>query len=142
MHGVTFPKGTDGWSRHQANTLLRQVEEIFHRVDIEALVNGFTDDCVFRFAEQPEQKGRVALRQLFLARLSRQQDYRLKKTCLAIDGNKIANKWEGTWTDKETGKKMAGFGVEVWTMKDGRIAVWDASFNAWEEGVARKSAVM
>jgi hypothetical protein len=25
---------------------------------------------------------------------------------------------------------MKGFGVEVWTLRDGRIAVWEASFNA------------
>jgi hypothetical protein len=24
---------------------------------------------------------------------------------------------------------MKGFGVEVWVMRDGRIAVWDAAFN-------------
>lgn len=136
MHGVTFPKGSDGWSRHQANTLMRAVEDMFHRADIEALVNGFTEDCVFRFAEQPEHKGRVALRRLFLVRLARREDYRLKLTCVAIDGNKLTNKWEDTWTDKASGKKMAGIGLEVWTMRDGKIAVWEAAFNAREEGAA------
>jgi hypothetical protein len=24
---------------------------------------------------------------------------------------------------------MKGFGVEIWVMRDGRIAVWDAAFN-------------
>src|SRR5262245_40594276 len=37
MHGVTFPKGTEGWSRHQANTLLRTIEDLLHRADIEGL---------------------------------------------------------------------------------------------------------
>lgn len=25
---------------------------------------------------------------------------------------------------------MKGFGVEVWTMRDGKIAIWEAAFNA------------
>ena len=53
---------------------------------------------------------------------------------MALDGNVLANTWEGTWTDRETGKAMAGRGVEVWAMRDGMIAVWDAAFNIWEHG--------
>jgi nuclear transport factor 2 (NTF2) superfamily protein len=142
VKAVQFPKGDAAWSRAQAEALLRIVEDMFHRVDIDALVDGFTEDCVFHFAEQPEQRGRAALRALFAARLARQSNYRLRKTCLAIAGNKLANKWEGRWTDKASGTAMAGFGVEVWTMRDGKIAHWDAAFNVWEEGGARKSSVM
>ena len=29
---------------------------------------------------------------------------------------------------------MRGRGVEVWTMRDGKIAVWEAAFNVNEEG--------
>jgi hypothetical protein len=42
----------------------------------------------------------------------------------------MSNIWEGEWEDAATGQRMKGFGVEVWTMRDGRIAVWEASFNA------------
>jgi len=115
---------------------------MFHRRDVDALVNGFTEDCVFRFAEQPEQRGRPALRRFFAARLSRQKDYRLAKTLLALDGNRLANLWEGAWEDARTGKPMRGRGLEVWTMRDGMIAVWDAAFNVWEEGGDRTSAIM
>jgi nuclear transport factor 2 (NTF2) superfamily protein len=138
----TFPDGDRAWTREQANALLRMVEDMFHRVDIEALVAGFTDDCVVRFAEQPEFRGRDALRALFTARLSRQRDYRLTKTLLALDGNVLANLWEGTWQDRNTGKAMSGRGVEVWRMRDGMIAVWDAAFNVWETDGPRRSQVM
>jgi hypothetical protein len=37
---------------------------------------------------------------------------------------------------------MAGRGVEVWRMRDGMIAVWDAAFNVWEQGGQRQSPVM
>ena len=57
-------------------------------------------------------------------------------------GDKIANYWEGWWEDRLTGKEMHGRGVEVWTMRDGMIAVWDAAFNIWEQGGERKSPAM
>ena len=115
---------------------------MFHRVDIDALVHGFTEDCVFRFAEQPERRGRQALREFFAARLARQKNYQLKKTLLALEGNVLANVWEGMWEDRDTGKKMAGRGIEVWRMRDGMIAEWDAAFNVWQEGGPRTSPVM
>jgi hypothetical protein len=29
---------------------------------------------------------------------------------------------------------MQGRGTEFWVVRDGRIALWDATFNAWEKG--------
>ena len=139
---MNFPKGEDAWTKGQVDALLRSVEDMFHRRDVEALVNGFTEDCVVRFSELPERRGRGALRELLTARLARQKSYSLKKTCLALEGNVLANVWEGTWEDRDTGKPMAGRGIEVWTMRDGKIAVWDAAFNVWEQGGERKSPVM
>jgi len=139
---MNFPKGEDAWTKGEVDALLRAVEDMFHRRDVEALVNGFTEDCVVRFSELPERRGRGALRELLTARLARQKSYRLKKTCLALEGNVLANVWEGTWEDRDTGKPMAGRGLEVWTMRDGKIAVWDAAFNVWEQGGERKSPVM
>lgn len=136
-----WPEGETAWTKEQANALLRLVEDMFHRRDIDALVHGFTEDCVFRFAEQPEQRGRDALRQFFAARFSRQQNYRLTKTSMAIEGNLLANVWDGTWVDSRTGKPMAGRGLEVWRMRGGMIAVWDAAFNVWEHGGERRSAI-
>jgi nuclear transport factor 2 (NTF2) superfamily protein len=139
---LAWPKGESAWTREQASALLGVVEDMFHRRDVDALVNGFTEDCVVRFAEQPERRGRQALRELFTARLARQKNYRLKKTLRALDGNVLANTWEGAWEDGETGTSMRGFGVEVWRMRDGMIAVWDAAFNVWREGGDRRSPVM
>jgi hypothetical protein len=41
----------------------------------------------------------------------------------------MTNIWDGEWEDAGTGRRMRGFGVEVWTMRDGKIAIWEASFN-------------
>ena len=133
MKEIKFPKGEESWNGEQVDALLRIVEDIFHRKDIDALINGFTEDCMFKFSEQSEQHGREALRRLFEARMSRQNNYRLKKKNLALQGNRLANMWEGTWVDRVTGKKMEGYGVEVWVMRDGMIAEWHAAFNVWSK---------
>jgi nuclear transport factor 2 (NTF2) superfamily protein len=85
---------------------------MFHRSEIDALVHGFTEDCVVRFAEQPERRGRQALRELFTARLARQKNYRLKKTLLGLDRDVLANVWEGTWEDRDSGIPL-GFSPRV-----------------------------
>ena len=107
---MTFPKGEELWTRSQVDALLRAVEGMFHRRDIEALVHGFTEDCIVRFSEQPERRGRAALRELFTARLARQKDYRLKKTLLALEGNVLANVWEGRGRIETLARRWPGAG--------------------------------
>ena len=137
MQDVAFPKGTDGWSRHQAATLLKSVMEMFHGADIQALADLFTEDCVVRYGASGEQQGRVPLRRLLTAQLSRRQGLRVQKTCIAIDRNKLTIRSEESWTDGDTGKARSGFGVEVWTMVQSKIAVWEAAFSAGDEGEIR-----
>ena len=102
--------------------------------DIPELLAGFTDDCIVRFGDLPEFRGKVALEKLFRGRSERQKDYRLRKEFRALMGDTIANYWEGEWEDRLTGAKMTGRGVEIWVMRDGRIAVWEAAFNTNEAG--------
>jgi nuclear transport factor 2 (NTF2) superfamily protein len=117
-----------------ARDFVAHVESLFMPWDIPALLDGFTEDCVIRFGDLPGFVGKAALEDLFRSRSARQKDYRLKKEFRALMGDKIANYWEGTWEDRTTGKKMQGRGVEIWTMREGRIAVWEAAFNVNEEG--------
>lgn len=140
MDGVTFPKGTDGWSRHQAGMLLRSAVVMFQGADIQALADLFTEDCTIRYGATPEQQGRVALRRLVTGLLSRRQNFEVQKTCIAIDRNKLAIRSEESWTDRETGRAMTGFGVEVWTMREGKIAMWEAGYSAGEQSELRLPA--
>lgn len=132
----------EGWTTERAARLIAGVVERFHTVDIDGLVDGFVPDVVFRFGEQPEQHGRDALRALLTARLSRQEGYRLTKRNCAIDGCRLTNTWEGTWTDRVSGRAMAGFGVEFWDMRGEQIERWEAAFNVWEVDGPRQSPVM
>jgi nuclear transport factor 2 (NTF2) superfamily protein len=118
----------------EAHALVAHVESLFMPWDIPGLLAGFTDDCIVRFGDMPEFRGKAALEQLFRSRSERQKDYRLRKQLRALAGDTIANSWEGEWEDRVTGKKMLGFGVEIWVMRDGKIAVWEAAFNVNEAG--------
>jgi nuclear transport factor 2 (NTF2) superfamily protein len=121
--------GRNPRSADEARAFVAYVESLFMPWNIDALVAGFTDDCVVRFGTVPELRGRAALREFFTARSARQKNYRLDKQFRALMGDTIANVWSGDWEDADTGTRMQGFGAEAWTMRDGKIAVWEAAFN-------------
>jgi nuclear transport factor 2 (NTF2) superfamily protein len=118
----------------EARLFVAHVQSRFTPWDIPGLLAGFTEDCVVRFGDLPEFRGKAALEQLFRSRSERQKDYRLRKELRALSGDTIANYWEGEWQDRVTGKQMTGRGVEIWLMREGRIAVWEAAFNFNEVG--------
>ena len=120
----------------EARALVRHVESLFMPWNIDALVDGFTEDCVVRFGSVPEFRGRERLREFFTARSAKQNGYRLRKQFRALDGNSLSNIWDGEWEDAATGAKMKGFGVEIWKMRGGKIAVWEAAFNVARAGEA------
>jgi nuclear transport factor 2 (NTF2) superfamily protein len=126
--------GQNPGTEDEARAFVAHVESLFMPWDIDGLLAGFTEDCVVRFGDLPEFRGKAALETLFRSRAERQKDYRLRKEFRALMGDRIANYWEGDWQDRVTGKEMHGRGVEVWTLRDGRIAIWEAAFNVNEKG--------
>jgi nuclear transport factor 2 (NTF2) superfamily protein len=117
-----------------AREFVAHVESLFMPWNIPALIDGFTEDCVVKFGDLPEFRGKAALEDLFRSRSERQKGYKLRKEFRALMGDRIANYWEGEWEDRATGKQMHGRGVEIWDMRDGKIAVWEAAFNVNEKG--------
>ena len=118
----------------EARAFVAHVQSLFMPWNIPGLLAGFTDDCVIRFGDLPEFRGKAELEMLFRSRSKRQIGYRLRKELRALSGDIIANYWEGEWRDAVTGRPMAGRGVEIWVMRDGKIAVWEAAFNFNEKG--------
>jgi nuclear transport factor 2 (NTF2) superfamily protein len=118
----------------EARAFVAGVQALFMPWNIPALLAGFTDDCIVRFGDMPEFRGRAALETLFRARSERQRNYRLRKEFRALMDDTIANYWEGEWEDRVTGVHMADRGVETWVMRDGKIAVCEAAFNINEVG--------
>jgi nuclear transport factor 2 (NTF2) superfamily protein len=123
-HVAGNPRNSD-----EARALVGYVESLFTPWNIDALVDGFTDDCLVRFGTVAEFIGHDRLREFFTARSAKQKGYRLRKQFRALYRDTITNVWDGEWEDAVTGEKMKGFGVEVWLMRDGKIAVWEAAFN-------------
>jgi nuclear transport factor 2 (NTF2) superfamily protein len=120
----------------EARNFVKYVESLFTPWNVDALVDGFTDDCVVRFGTLPEFRGKDELRKFFSARSSKQKGYRLTKQFRTLMNDTMTNVWDGEWEDVTTGRKMKGFGVEVWKMRDGKIAVWEAAFNSAPAGEA------
>ena len=131
---MTNPPAHNPRTVDEARALVAHVQSLFMPWNVPALVAGFTEDCIVRFGDLPEFRGRVELEKLFRKRSERQRNYRLRKELRALIGDTIANYWEGEWEDSVTGARMAGRGVEIWVMRDGKIAVWEAAFNGNEIG--------
>ena len=117
-----------------AKRLVQAVEDAFGAADLVRIEQGFTEDVVTRFADFPEMQGRSAVMRFLRARFARTKGYRLTKTLHCVTGDTLANSWEASWEDAKTGKSMLGRGTEIWIVREGRIALWDATFNAWEKG--------
>jgi nuclear transport factor 2 (NTF2) superfamily protein len=129
IQALRQPAARNPRTADEARAFVKHVEALFMPWNVEALVDGFTEDCVVRFGLVPEFRGRAALQTFFTARSQRQRNYRLTKQFRSLMGDTLTNVWEGSWDDAETGTPMTGFGVEVWVMRDGRIAIWEAAFN-------------
>ncbi len=117
-----------------AQRLVQDVEDAFGAADLARIEQGFTEDAVALFADFPKMQGREAIMRFLRARFARTKGYKLKKTLRMLMGDRLANTWDATWEDGQTGKPMQGRGTEIWRVRDGRIALWDATFNAWEHG--------
>ena len=119
--------------RERTAALVQATEDAFARADVPAILAGFTDDVIIQFADLPEIRGVAEAEKFLRARFARQKNYRLKKSLRMVEGSMIGNFWEGTWEDAHNGAAMRGRGTEFWTLNDGKVAVWEATFNVWEE---------
>jgi len=129
-------------TRAQALDLVRAAERDFAGQNVPSILSGYADDVVIRFADVPEVRGKEAAERFLRARFARQKNYRLSKFLRMIEGNMIGNYWDGEWEDARTGRKMRGRGTEFWTVVAGKIAVWEATFNAWDAETGPIPAVL
>ena len=132
----------DAVTREWALKLVQDVEDAFGRADVGWIMRGYTDDVVIRFADLPEIRGKAAAERFLRARFARQRNYRLRKVLRMLEGNMLGNFWDGSWEDTKTGKKMLGRGTEFWTIRGGKIALWEATFNVWEDGGAAQTPIV
>lgn len=127
------PNAAQAVAWEAAKNLVREVEDAFGDADLARIEQGFTEDAVARFADFPEMRGREAIMRFLRARFARTKGYKLTKTLHVLMGDMLANTWDASWEDALTGKVMLGRGTEIWRVRDGRIALWDATFNVREK---------
>ncbi|HET9645503.1 MAG TPA: nuclear transport factor 2 family protein [Burkholderiaceae bacterium] len=110
----TLQAFTDAWNRH----------------DIDALMSFMTDDCVFQSAAGPlacgaRHQGREAVRAAFSQAWAIFPDAQWRNGHHWVDGDHGVSQWTFTGT-KADGTRIEAEGVDLFTFRDGRIAVKNA----------------
>ena len=119
---------------HEAERLVKHYEDLAGSGSPDRIAESFAPDVIVRFADFPEMHGLAELKRFLAARIVRQRNYRLTKRLRAVAGDVIICSWDGAWEDGHDGRSMEGSGVELMTLRDGKITVWEAVFNVWELG--------
>ena len=112
-------------------TTIEQLEAFFDHGwnghDVDALMTFMTDDCVFESAAGSEicgtrHVGRTRVREAFARVFATFPDVRFDDTRHVVAGDRGMSEWvfRGTSTD---GKKVEVNGCDVFTFRDGKIAV-------------------
>jgi steroid delta-isomerase-like uncharacterized protein len=111
---------------------LEAVLEAFNRHDLDGILIHFTDDAVFESPRGPEPHGtryvgRDEVRAGLAKRFAGIPDvhYGDDRHFMSVDGSRGVSEWTltGTTTD---GQRLEVRGCDVWTFRDGRIAVKDS----------------
>jgi nuclear transport factor 2 (NTF2) superfamily protein len=126
----------------EAVELVRSVEALTRPFDPEGMANGFSEDVIVRYGVLPEMRGRQAMREFYDKRSKRQKNHEARKVLRAMMGNVLAIDFYCTWEDAQTGARMHGHGVEIWEMRDGKIAVWDVAMNIGDRDVVETFAIV
>ena len=123
-----------GYRWEAAKRLVQDVEDAFGAADLARIEQGFTEDAVARFADFPGDARARRDHGVPACAVRPHQGLQAEKTLHVLMGDMLANTWDASWEDAQTGKPMLGRGTEIWRVRDGRIALWDATFNVWEKG--------
>jgi nuclear transport factor 2 (NTF2) superfamily protein len=118
----------------EAESLLRSVEARCMPIDPDAMAEGFDENCVCKFGLYPEMRGREAVREFYRQRSKRQKNYKVSKNLRAMTNDTLAIVFTASWEDAKSGAKMYGEGAEIWKLRNGKIEIWNCSFNVAEAG--------
>lgn len=126
--------GTSVYSVEQAKRIVEAFARTTSEQDVEAFVQGFTEDCVVQFPTAPTVVGHDALRRLMAGFFSKEGrlDFVCHKRLRAISGNVLGVVWFNDWIDARTRQHRQSKGVEFWVMRGERIARWDACTASWD----------
>ena len=68
---ISRPADRNPATVEEARAFVKTVESLFMPWNVEGILDGFTDDCIIRFGDLPEFRGRAELEKFFRSRSSR-----------------------------------------------------------------------
>jgi steroid delta-isomerase-like uncharacterized protein len=120
---AVLPAGADA----NAVELLERFASAWNRHDLDALMSMMTDDCVFDASAGPEVNGqrsvgRAAVRTAYAAVFEAFPDAHWADPRHVIAGDRGVSEWTFIGTNRD-GKRVEVAGCDLFTLRDGRIAV-------------------
>lgn len=110
--------------------LLDDFAAAFNRHDADALMSMMTEDCIFEGAAGPHvfgvrYEGRAAVRAAFAQIFSASPDAQWSNARHMVSGDRAVSEWTFAAT-RPDGKRVEVNGCDIFTLRDGRIAVKNA----------------
>jgi steroid delta-isomerase-like uncharacterized protein len=107
--------------------MLAAFSDAWNRHDVDALMTFMTDDCVFETAAGPDawgtrHVGKTAVRTAFEAAWKQFPDAQWRNGTHFVAGDRGVSEWLFTGTAGD-GTRIEANGVDVFTFRDGKIAV-------------------
>ncbi|MCX7382253.1 MAG: nuclear transport factor 2 family protein [Alphaproteobacteria bacterium] len=128
--------GAGEYSVQQAKDIVQLFAEVSTSCDVDAFIQGFTEDSVTSFNDRHDIVGRAALREFMAPRFAAfarpGADFLCRKRLRSLSGNIFGVIWVNHWRNPTTGELRQAKGVEFWAMRSGLIARWDASIVDWK----------
>ncbi len=121
----------DELSLERAKAILTEVEASYNAADVERICRAYAEDIGITFGDLPTIRGRADAVAFIEARFARITDYTLVKTLRTVTGNTLGGWWEGPWTDRITGQRLAVRGSEFLTWRGDELIRWDATVTVW-----------
>jgi ketosteroid isomerase-like protein len=111
---------------------LEDFAQAFNRHDADAIANRMTEDCIYLASAGPDAdgkklQGQAVVRQAFADFFTRVPDAQWSHPRHFIAGNRGVMEWTFTCT-KPDGTKVEAIGCDVFTFRDGKIAVKNSFF--------------
>lgn len=110
--------------------LLQAFADAFNRHDLEALMAMMTDDCVFDASagdsvDGERHRGPQAVGAAFAAVFAQYPDAQWRDARHFVAGDRAVSEWTFTGT-RQDGKRVEVRGCDVFTLRQGRIAIKDS----------------
>lgn len=105
--------------------LVTEVEAAYQSQDVDRMMAFFHPEIVVYWNGQKRADGVEEVWTFHEEMYGDLQEFDIRKTLRAADGDTIAVEWTSIWVDAD-GNRREGYGGEFWTMRDGQLREWHA----------------